>query len=420
MTLIVNGTTQYASADLTTSYVMSGAISFTGTFRTGSSVMGAERVVASIRNVSGNYRGLNFRIGADGYFKVGSNTSGGDNYGSSPWLGLAQPNTTYRFVVTKDSGGNVTGYLNSLVITYTRGTTGNTHTLTKILISATSGISAAHSFFDGKAVNFAIFGSVLSSTDISVCLSTLTTPNDCSVSPIEYWTMVGTSANEVGANPLTLVAGATIDSDVIVSQTISSINGGSPITAGQTSIPVVAANFSAKPTAVTATYDSGTKSITATIGAGDKDNFVINIADRVDTGFYPVSGATVTFTFTYDAESAAITAPVVKKSSETLVDISSPLFTAKTLAQAILDQTGRTVATGDKFYRTHYGNLSVTSDTDWEVTDPGSFDLWLYVAAGGDAGKNYYYAVTITEGGGAVITSTSKSHYIGLGLGIGF
>ena len=410
MALIVNGTTQYASADLTSSYVMSGAISFTGTFRTGSSVTGAERVVASIRNVSGNYRGLNFRIGADGYFKVGSNTSGGDTYGNSPWLGLAQPNTTYRFVVTKDAGGNLTGYLDSLATTYTRGTTGNTHTLTKILISATSGNSAAHSFFDGKVARFAVFGSVLSSADIAVCLSTLTAPNDCSVSPIEYWTIVGTSANQVGANPLTLMAGATIDSDFVVSQTISSINGGSPITAGQTSIPVVAANFTAKPTAVTATYDSGTKSIAATIGAGDEDNFDINIADRADAGFYPASSATVTFTFTYGSESAAKTAPVVKKSSETLVDISSPLFTAKTLAQAILDQTGRTVATGDKFYHTTYGDFVITADTDYTVTNEGTFDLWLWVSSGADAGKMFHYFVTVTENG-AVIEDTTPTAF---------
>jgi hypothetical protein len=32
----------------------------------------------------------------------------------------------------------------------------------------------------------------------------------------------------------------------------------------------------------------------------------------------------------------------------------------------------------------------------------------------------FYYAVTITESGAAVITGTSKNHYIGLGLGIGF
>ena len=416
MALIVNGTTQYASADLTSSYVMSGAISFTGTFRTGSSVTGAERVVASIRNVSGNYRGLNFRIGADGYFKVGSNTSGGDAYGNSPWLGLAQPNTTYRFVVTKDAGGNLTGYLDSLTTTYTRVTTGNTHTLTKILISATSGNSAAHSFFDGKVARFAVFGSVLSSADIAVCLSASTTPNECSVSPIEYWTIVGTSANQVGANPLTLVAGATIDSDDIVGQIVSSINGGSPITAGQTGIASVSTGFTVLPSTIT-TNASG---VTCSGIGGTTNAATFNISDRVDAGLYPKSGTSVTFTFTNGAESDSFAATIVKKSAETLVAISSPLFTANTLAQAILDQTGRTVATGDEFYHTTYSDLVITADTDFTVTDAGSFDLWLYVNAGGDAGKNYYYAVTITENGGVVITGTSKNHYIGLGLGIGF
>ena len=400
MALVVNGTTQYATADLTTPYVMSGDITYTGTFRTAASVTGAERVIVSIRNDSGNYRGLNFRIGADGYFKAGSNTNGSDTFGSSPWLGLAQPNTSYRFVVTKDSAGNLTGYLNTISTTYTRPTTSNTPTLTKVLISATFGSVAANSFFDGEVVRVAVFNTVLSSDDINTCLFPSTTPTDCTVSPVEYWTIVSTSANVVGLNGLTLVSGATIDSDAIVGQTVSSINGGFPIPASASSISSSTTGFTGLPSTIT-TSSAG---LTCSNIGGIANSPTFDISDRVDGGFYPKSGTIVTFTFSDGSESAAGNQAVIKKTTETELAVVSPLFTANTLAQAILDQTGRTVATGDEFYHTVYSDLVITADTDFTVTDAGSFGLWLYVSAGTDAGKNYYYAVTITESGAPVIS----------------
>lgn len=182
---------------------------------------------------------------------------------------------------------------------------------------------------------------------------------------------------------------------------VASINGGSAITAGQVGVASVTSGFTGLPTTIT-TNASG---VTCGSIGGTTNAPTFTISDRVDGGLYPKSGTSVNFTFTNGSESAVGAQTIVKKATETLVAISSPLFTANTLAQAILDQTGRTVATGDDFYHTTYGDLVVGADTDFTVTDAGTFDLWLYVTAGADAGKNYYYAVTITESGGVVINN---------------
>ena len=189
--------------------------------------------------------------------------------------------------------------------------------------------------------------------------------------------------------------------DIAPSVSVTSINGGATITAGKTGVTSVSSGFTGLPTTI-ATNASG---VTCSNIGGSTNAATFDISDRVDGGPYPKSGTSVNFTFINGSESAVGSQTVVKKANETLVTISSPLFTANTLAQAILDQTGRTVVTGDEFYHTAYSDLAITPDTDFTVTDAGSFDLWLYVSSGADAGKNYYYAVTITESGDVVISN---------------
>ena len=189
--------------------------------------------------------------------------------------------------------------------------------------------------------------------------------------------------------------------DIAPAISITSINDGSSITAGKTGVASVSTGFTGLPTTIT-TNASG---VTCNNIGGSTNAATFDISDRVDGGLYPKSGTSVNFTFTNGGESAVGAQTVVKKSTETAVAISSPLFSASTIAQSILEQTGRTVATGDEFYHTTYRDLVITPDTDFTVTDAGSFDLWLYVSSGADAGKNYYYAVTITESGDVVISN---------------
>jgi hypothetical protein len=181
---------------------------------------------------------------------------------------------------------------------------------------------------------------------------------------------------------------------------ITSINGGSPITAGQSGIASVSTGFSGLPATIT-TNASG---VTCSNIGGTTNAPTFTITDRVDGGLYPKSGTSVNFTFVNGTENAVGAQTIVKKSTETKVVIASPLFSDNTIAQAIFSAFGRTVAAADEFYHTTYSDLVITSDTDFTVTAAGSFDLWLYVNAGADAGKNYYYAVTITESGAGVIS----------------
>jgi len=210
------------------------------------------------------------------------------------------------------------------------------------------------------------------------------------------------TATKVGVTARSTAQNGVIDEFTIIVPdpiTVTSINGGSPITAGKTGIASVSTGFTGLPTTIT-TNASG---VTCSNIGGSTNAATFDMSDRVDGGLYPKSGTSVTFTFTKSAETDDIATTVVHKTTETAVPVISPLFSLNTLANQILLQTGRTIATGDELYHTAYSDLVITTDTDFTVTDAGSFDLWLYVSSGADAGKNYYYAVTITESGDVVI-----------------
>jgi len=193
---------------------------------------------------------------------------------------------------------------------------------------------------------------------------------------------------------------------------VTSINGGAPITAGQVSVASITEGFTGLPTSIT-TNASG---VTCSSIGGTTNAPTFTLSDRVDGGLYPKSGTSVNFTFVNGSESAVGAQTVVKKSTETTVIISSPLFTANTIANAILAATGRTVADSDEFYHTAYSDLVITPDTDFTVTDAGSFDLWLYVNSGADAGRNYHYAVTVNDAGEAVSVGLTTSGITTRGL----
>lgn len=182
-------------------------------------------------------------------------------------------------------------------------------------------------------------------------------------------------------------------------QLITSINGGSPITAGQTGIAVEATGFSAKPTAVTATYASGAKSITATIDSGGTaTNFNISIQDRIEAEDWPVNGDTLTFTFTYLTESAAGTQTLVKKASETVLTVSGGITIDPATWTYWLTQDGFTVEGGEHDY-IPYGDLVLTADGGGSATDTGTFTSWFRPATGTGAGNVYAYTWVITEAG---------------------
>jgi len=128
------------------------------------------------------------------------------------------------------------------------------------------------------------------------------------------------------------------------------------------------------------------------------------VSGFVEGGLYPILPTAVSYTFTDGSNNAAKNGNISVSAGYTKLTIGTPLFSANTIPSAIFSATGRVIATSDIFYHTSYGDLAITDDGDWTATDAGSFDLWLRVAAGADAGKMYNYTITITESGAVVVT----------------
>ena len=257
-----------------------------------------------------------------------------------------------------------------------------------------TGSIGSFAIWKGRQLNAGELASINSGSAFNTVSSGLT----------EYVDFVGTGTpatlTSSSGKTLTLYGSPSLNSDAPI--TITSVNGGSAITAGKSGVTSVSTGFSGLPTTIT-TNASG---VTCSGIGGTTNAATFSISDRVDGALYPKSGTSVNFTFTKGAETAAASQSIVKKSTETIVPIAAPLFIANTLAQVILDQTGRTIVTGDEFYHTAYSDLVITADTDFTVTDAGSFDLWLWVSAGADAGKMYQYDVTVSGSGEITIDSS--------------
>jgi hypothetical protein len=187
---------------------------------------------------------------------------------------------------------------------------------------------------------------------------------------------------------------------------ITSINGGNPITAGQTVIPIEASGFTAKPTSVTATYAAGAKSISATIGSGTATSFNISIQDRVEAEDWPLNGDTLTFTFTYGSESASGTQTLVKKANETVLTFTGAITSDPATLTYWLTQDGFTVEGGENVYKQPpptasmpSPDLVLTADGGGSVKEASTFPSWFRPATGTGAGNVYEYQWIITDAG---------------------
>lgn len=115
--------------------------------------------------------------------------------------------------------------------------------------------------------------------------------------------------------------------------------------------------------------------------------------------------AAATYTFTDGTNSALIEGDVTIPSTYTRVVAASPALTVGYLAGDILAQTGRTFVSGDVFNHTSYDDFELNPDTGYTVTSEGVIDLWVRVAAGSDAGKMYYYSVSIVINSGGLTSA---------------
>lgn len=196
---------------------------------------------------------------------------------------------------------------------------------------------------------------------------------------------------------------------------ITSINGGNPITVGQTNIPIVTSGFTAKPTGVTVTHSGGT--LTATIGAGSATNFVIDLQDRVEGEDWPVNGSNVSFTFTYGAESASLNQIVVGKVGEVVYTFVGVITTDPSSIGYHLAADGFTVEGGEHTY-IPYGDLVLAADGTGLATNVGTFSSWFRPSTGTGAGNIYQYTWNISEAGIAPV-EVVKTISLGVGYGLG-
>lgn len=189
---------------------------------------------------------------------------------------------------------------------------------------------------------------------------------------------------------------STFQLDYTPAQTVTSINGGSPITSSQSSVAAVTTGFTGLPTTIT-TNATGVTCGTIS-GTTNAPTWVQTV--RTDGAVFPKSGTVVTYTFTNGAETANGDQTINKDADQTAVIVSSPINDDTTcLFGAIFATTGRSAANGDEVYHTvpvGMSDLVVNPDGTMEVTNAGTFTCWVWTIA---TGVNYYYSVTITENG---------------------
>lgn len=186
-------------------------------------------------------------------------------------------------------------------------------------------------------------------------------------------------------------------------QTVTSINGGSPITASQSTVSAVTTGFGGLPTSITTNAAGVTCSdITGTTNAPSWTQTV-----RTDGAVFPKSGTTVNFTFVNGSESASKTQVINKDATETEITVNTPVLDDDTYAfSAIKTATGRTAVNGDIAYVSFPPAMltnGVNTLTPAEAFLPngeincynaGTFTLWVWTLA---TGVNYRYDITVSE-----------------------
>ena len=372
-------------------------------------------LVLQYRNVSGatftpvwngqSFTALAARVDAAGFFfhrfylVAASSTTASITGGTSPsftvlnraWRVWRSSTNAFATPPFKAGSYQASNYLSG---TYINPSITNTLAANEVV----SAVFASPNWDTGFGMGTATFSEVAPSVNIGECIGTYRA--EVEILRSFYTTGVGsvTSAlTKTGShNPIYQF------STVILQETsylITSINGGSPITAGQTAIPIVASGFTAKPTAVTATYASGAKSITATVDSGGSaTNFNISIQDRIEAEDWPINGDTLTFTFTYGSESASGNQTLVKKSTETVLTFSGAITSDQAYPTYWLTEDGFTAEGGELAY-IPYSGLVLTADGGGSAPAAGEFDSWFRPATGTGAGNVYYYRWAVTEAG---------------------
>lgn len=404
MALVFNGTSNYAQHPIVPQ-VGGNAFSIACTFKTGSTVTGAAQYPVHINTDVAPLRGWGIEIDAAGAIKVWRN-AGSFSYSAS--LGTAVANTIYRVVLTKASGSGIcTAYLNAIGITGSSGGGAIANNMTRIITGALSS-SGVSGFFGGKIARVAFWTSVLSSADITYCLTDGNLPTGASVAPASFWQAISDDLPTIGVSN-TARTGATYDSDVLgsyVGYTIASVNGGNPVKMG--------ASFNTTTTGYTS-VSSATLGGYALTGLSFGSNTLTATAPTLTDGvaiYEPDTTQTLSITdgshpYTYD-----ITA--YSPNGMTSVVVDTPNLLDNTFLGYWMASLGYTPVNLDRFV---YTTADCTVGADGEVTTatPKTTTIWLWQNSG-DVARSF----TVTIGEGGVIVSVFYSGLSAIGFGLGF
>ena len=177
---------------------------------------------------------------------------------------------------------------------------------------------------------------------------------------------------------------------------VTSINGGNPVTVGQSNVVIAHTGFTGAVTSVT-TNRSG---VTCAITAGDASSTTVTVSGWVEGGAYPVVDNTVTFTCTRGAESASATQTLTKPANYAQVAFSGAIIDDQNLIGYHLNAAGHTVNGGTFYYRTNQvSTLTVNADTSW-TCDPagGTFSATFIPSSGATSGNAYLFDITLLNG----------------------
>jgi len=188
-------------------------------------------------------------------------------------------------------------------------------------------------------------------------------------------TYAGTAGLNLKAASITRSALAGVKSLTSVytpSQTITSINGGSPITQGQASVVALHTGFTGAITSIT-TNKTG---LTATVISGDANSTTFSISGWTDGAVYPLLDSSVEFTFTRASESALLAQTVtysagMVKQTFTGAITANPKFFGYHAANA-----GYTVE-GSTLYMTPVNGSVMYSDSGVTIDSAGTTTGWM-------------------------------------------
>lgn len=193
--------------------------------------------------------------------------------------------------------------------------------------------------------------------------------------------------------------------------TITSINGGSPITRGQTNIPIVTAGFTGTPV-----FTANIAGITFGATSGSNNSWTVSVSDFADSVLYPSLPVAITVTGTDGPKYSTLASNVTKLAAETKLVLSSPVYSSATYLGSVFAANAHTPVTNDEVYWQVISGLSglvINADTGLSFATNGVLDCWHRVAADS---KVYYYHVTISSG---VIVSIIRKFSLGIGIGLG-